>query len=97
MNMLEMTMIVIQQGDKVGAIGVHAPPAKKELEAAQTYFVFRRGQCRIHCLSVSPVVTLETCRELAIKFYEGRVTRVNLSETHTPQRTRIVSSGEAVS
>lgn len=74
--MHEMTIYATEKGGAIGAIGFRFSPCGSEQNAAVDYFIFRRGDTRVHVIVVAGQVTKEQCRHLAVAFYETQVVKI---------------------
>lgn len=77
--MLSHSTIYVSEIDgKKGNVALPFPPDVIEIRRAEFYRVFSRDSIRIHVIGINCGMTEELARSLALNFYNGKTTVVEL-------------------
>lgn len=77
--MLKHSTIYVSEIDgKKGNVALPFPPDSVEIRSTLFYRVFSRGDIRIHVIGTNCGMTEEFARSLALNFYNGKTTVIDL-------------------
>lgn len=95
--MIEYEITIFQYEGRLCGITTLGAPTRSGLVAALEHFSFVRGNVRLHVVSHSQNVGIDTARQFAQQFYEGHYVTVKFDDIRNSIRHAFVSSARGAS